>query len=329
MKRKLMWGDAVMHRRHAHSLVRISTLLCVVGSTALSPAFAKSKCDLKEGATAEQARLGLCKFDVATRSFEGTPAEQAACLTRAVMRTAHIGDDTISPFLKDLVGKPAPSIKAVQSYLDGENIKSQQIGGPIATPIKANYFIIHDTSSPNCSEFGAKAPACPKRGKFPPDRDEASWPINKNFDGHPAKAPHRFAHAFTNRVGESVTEVDFKKHFVTTKFEQCVDPSAKIALFVGVENIQPRIGDPPIPKPGKDANDFDAPEPGFTTKQYDRLALLYLVASARRGQWLIPAFHAVIDQKYRDAHDDPQHFDMPAFSAAVQRHVEALRVLKL
>ena len=30
-----------------------------------------------------------------------------------------------------------------------------------------------------------------------------------------------------------------------------------------------------------------APIPGFTASQYDRLALLYVVASARHGEWLI------------------------------------------
>ncbi len=128
----------------------------------------------------------------------------------------------------------------------------------------------------------------------------------------------------TNRVGASITEVDFAEHIGTTKFEYCVDSSAKVKIFLGVENIQPRVGDPKIPKPGHDANDYDAPYPGFTPKQYERLALPYVVASARRGQWLIPAFHGVIDHFYRDGHDDPQHFDMSAFSAAVEKHVVAL-----
>jgi hypothetical protein len=151
--------------------------------------------------------------------------------------------------------------------------------------------------------------------------------VNQNFAGHPRLSPNRLAHVFNNRVGESVTEVDFAQHIGTTKFERCAAAAAKKRLFIGIENIQPRIGAPKIPAPGKKANNFEAPQPGFSAKQYDRLALLYLVASARWGQWLIPTFHAVVDQQYADGHDDPQHFDMTTFSSAVQKQIEALQTL--
>jgi hypothetical protein len=52
--------------------------------------------------------------------------------------------------------------------------------------------------------------------------------------------------------------------------------------------------------------------------------LLYVVASIRRGRWLIPAFHAVLDGYFAQGHDDPQKFDMRAFSRAVKRHAERL-----
>ena len=282
-------------------------------------------CSLKGGLTQQQGREGLCKFSAQTRSFEGTAAQQAACLTREVKRLAHIGGETITPFLKELAGTPAPQAARVQSLLDSQNIKPAQIGGPLATPITAKYFIIHDTSSPNCSAVTATSSTCPARGEFPPNRDDANWPPNQNFGGHPQPFPDRLAHVFNNRSGNSVTEVDFAAHIATTKFEKCSDASAKTRLFVGIENIQPRVGDPKIPAKGKKANDFDAPEPGFSAKQYERLALLYLVASTRRGQWLIPAFHAVLDQQYADGHDDPQRFDMTAFSAVVQRHFDAVK----
>jgi hypothetical protein len=309
------------YRRAASHLSRIALALCLIGPGSLAWA---AKCDRKSDVTLQQSRLGLCKFDAQKRAFAGTPAQQAACLTREVQKRGNIGAETITPFLKDLVGTPAPGVQAVQRLLDSRQIKPAEIGGPLGQSIKASYFIIHDTSTPNCSESGIAAATCPKRGEFPPNRDDASWPVNKNFGGHPKKAPNRLAHVFNNRVGVSVTEVDFADHFVTTKFEQCVDADAKTRLFVGIENIQPRIGDPPIPPAGKRLNDAEAPTPGFAPAQYDRLALLYLVASTRRGQWLIPVFHAVLDQMYADGHDDPQRFDMPAFSAAVQKHLDAL-----
>jgi hypothetical protein len=278
-----------------------------------------AKCDLKKGISAQEGRGGACKFDVQKKTFEGTPAQQATCLTQEVKRLGHIGGATITPFLKDIVGTPAPPIRQVQALLDAGDIHANEVGGAVHQPISANYFIIHDTSTPNCSVVGPSA-SCRTRGEFPPDRDDAAWVYNKNFGGHPKQFPNRAAHAFTNRVGGSITEVDFADHIATTKFETCKDVKVKTKMFIGVENIQPRLGDPKVPKPGKKANDFDAPSPGFTANQYDRLALLYLVASSRRGQWLIPAFHAVLDQFYVDGHDDPQRFDMAAFSDAVQKY---------
>lgn len=294
----------------------------VLALAASSAAWA-AKCDLKKDISAQEGRAGPCKFDAQTKSFAGTPAQQASCLTREVKRKGNLGGETITPFLKELAGQPAPSVQMVQALLDAQQIKPADVGGSLSKPISANYFIIHDTSTPNCSAGGPSA-ACPTRGEFPPNRDDASWNFNKNFGGHPKPFPDRLAHAFTNRVGASITEVDFADQIATTKFESCVDGNVKAKLFVGVENIQPRVGEPKIPMPGAKANDFDAPNPGFTAKQYERLALLYLVASARRGHWLIPAFHAALDQFYADGHDDPQRFDIATFSAEVQKHSEAI-----
>lgn len=105
----------------------------------------------------------------------------------------------------------------------------------------------------------------------------------------------------------------FDRHISHLKFDYCHDANSKQGLFIGVENIQPRIGDPAIPRPGRRANDLVAPEPGFSNAQYRRLALLYATASLRRGRWLIPAFHAVIDANYAGGHDDPQNFDIGLF----------------
>lgn len=303
-----------------HRISRMLLLLVVFTGSSSSWA---ARCDLKKGISRLDGHTGLCRFNAQNRTFEGTPAQQAACLTRQVKRLGIIGNETITLYLKRLSGKPALSIQKVQTLLDSQQIKSADVGGDLNKPISANYFIIHDTSTPNCSEEGDLA-SCQKRGEFPINRDDASWNYNKDFGGHPVQYPHRLAHVFTNRVGASITEVNFAYHIATTKFESCVDVPMKINLFVGVENIQPRVGDPRIPKPGKKANDFDAPNPGFTNKQYERLALIYIVASARRGQWLIPAFHAVLDQYYADGHDDPQRFDMEVFSAAVQKYTERI-----
>ncbi|MEF9388630.1 hypothetical protein V4890_23860 [Ralstonia solanacearum species complex bacterium KE056] len=241
-------------------------------------------------------------------------------MTREVSPTGELRGETITPFLKGVVGKPAPPVQAVQALLDAQKIKSADVGGPIDKPISADYFIIHDTSAPNCSE----KKVCDTFGEFPRNRDDESWRYNKNFLGHPKPPPKRLAHTMINRVGASITEGDFADTVVSTKFESCVEAAAKTTLFVGVENIQPRVSDPKFQKPGGKINDYRAPTPGFTTKQYERLALLYLVASARRGEWLIPIFHGVLDQFYVQGHNDPQNFDMSAFSAAVQGHYKVI-----
>ena len=57
--------------------------------------------------------------------------------------------------------------------------------------------------------------------------------------------------------------------------------------------------------------------PGFTEAQYESLALAYIAASMRAGDWLIPGFHAAIDEGLSDGHDDPQNFELSRFDAAL------------
>ncbi|HEX8263200.1 MAG TPA: hypothetical protein VF547_10035 [Allosphingosinicella sp.] len=307
--------------------MRATRFLLGLGIAALvpgNPAIAVD-CTLKSGVTAAQGREGLCGFSAANRSFRGTPAQQAECLTRAVGRGAAIGAPTLTPFLRERVGQPTNVTRArLAAYLAELHVDPGRLGGPLADPVSARYFIIHDTSTPNCSAADFSTQLCPARGIMPPNRDTAEWAAIAKFFGHPKPFPNRLAHAFTNRVGDSITEVPFDAHISTTKFEGCSDSAAKQRLFIGIENIQPRIGAPAVPAPGKKANDLVAPVPGFTTAQYRRLALLYVTASVREGRWLIPAFHAVLDSRYADGHDDPQNFDVPAFSDAVRAHLDKL-----
>jgi len=307
--------------------MRTTTFLVRFGAAALllgEPALA-AKCTLKAGVTVQQGAEGLCGFNASSRSFRGSPAQQAECLTRAVGRGAAIGGPTLTAFLRERAGRPVDVSRArLAAYLAELNVDPADLGGPIAEPVSARYFIIHDTSTPNCSDEDFSRQLCPARGVMPPDRDTPRWAALAKFFGHPRPFPDRLAHAFTNRIGDSVTEVAFSAHIPTTKFEGCSDPAAKTGLFLGIENIQPRIGAPAVPAPGRKANDLVAPVPGFSAAQYRRLALLYVAASVRQGRWLIPAFHAVLDSRYADGHDDPQNFDMPAFSDAVKGHLDRL-----
>lgn len=302
--------------------VLASGLLVVAASSGAAGAL---NCTVKPGLSAQQAHAGLCGFDPVRRSFAGGPAEQAACLLRTVKEGGNLGAASLPSELAGLVGKPTDlPVEAVRAFLARSGIAEAEVGGPVVGGVGAGYFIIHDTSAPNCSEPGVPARSCPQRGEFPPDRDDAGWVENSTFNGY-ATNGKKVAHAMTNRAGRSMTMVDFARHIPTTKFESCADASRKVGLFIGVENVQPRIGRPAVPAPGRRANDLVAPTPGFSPSQYDRLALLYVVASVRHGAWLIPAYHAVLDQIYADGHDDPQHFEIAAFSAAVQRVVGAMR----
>jgi hypothetical protein len=49
--------------------------------------------------------------------------------------------------------------------------------------------------------------------------------------------------------------------------------------------------------------------------------LVYVAASVRKGTWMIPAFHGVLDVGVGD-HDDPQHFELQKCASMVQVTVE-------
>lgn len=188
-------------------------------------------------------------------------------------------------------------------YLQSQNIPPIDIGGSLEEPLnpKTQYLIIHDTSSPY---YGSKS--------FPDDINTATWP------GNSLASLKANAHVYVNRAGESTTKVNLAIHQHTTKFE-LQDHKRRRNLFVGIELIQPRRA---YPAGSTTENDALAPDPGFTPLQLKRLALIYLAASSRSGRYLIPAFHAVVDMKIPNAHDDPQNFDLQAWSDAIDQLIE-------
>jgi hypothetical protein len=247
-------------------------------------------------------------------SFTGLPLEQAQCLLRPVRKYGEVGPQrpSLPAPLDRLIGQPTEqtvSQSALSRYLVGHQIKEAEIGGALSSPVSqssdgrlAVYFIIHDTSSP----------ALEKDEPFPPaDMDSPDWSGNDlNQYLHPTDCPARrrnpqaicrpVAHVFINRLGQSATGHDFQEGWRSTQYE--LQSVKRRGLFLAVENIQPRRKD----HRGIDA---EAPSPGFTDAQLDRLALVYIAASVRRRQWLIPAFHGVIDLG-AGTHDDPQNFDL-------------------
>jgi hypothetical protein len=274
------------------------------------------------------AELGLCRFDPARLSFAGAPMDQAKCLLRHVKKGASLDTNpaVLPTPLDTLIGSPVAITKQkLRAYLSAKAIQEAAIGGSLDQPVSraknnnpaapfARYFVIHDTSTPNCSNKGE----CAELGKFPANRDDASWPYNDarlvvKSNGSPV------AHVFIGRTGVSKTGHDLNVPWRAVKLESATSGAPAKGLFLHVENVQPRIGDPAIPPPNKKANDLIASDPGFTAPQYERLALVYFAASLRRGEWLIPAFHAVIDSGISDAHDDPQNFDLAAWAGALKQ----------
>jgi hypothetical protein len=242
-----------------------------------------------------------CPFD------SSDVGQLARCLIRPVTIHGNLGPapDSLPAPLKNLIGKRV-KVKAssLKRYLDAHGITEASIGGPVATPLTtARYFVIHDTSSPYL-----------KNDPFPANINEADYAGNNLIHWAQVKVTH----VFLNRLGESATASNFEQTVGATKYEKR-NPIRK-GLFVHIELIQPRRRDPS----GGTTNDALAPEPGFTAKQLDRLALLYVAASVRRGEWLLPAFHAAVDAGIPGAHDDPQNFDMNGWLASVQRLVTEL-----
>ena len=114
--------------------------------------------------------------------------------------------------------------------------------------------------------------------------------------------------------GETLTDNGYKTPWRATQFE--LQTTRYRGLCLHHELVQPRKG------PGK--SDAESPDPGFTPAQYERLALQYVIASVRRGSWMIPAFHCVLDIGVGD-HDDPQHFDLAAWGAAIEKVLADVR----
>lgn len=266
--------------------------------------------------------MGPCEFNLDLLSFAGDAAQQAACLTTKVLKFGQLGTRAELPtgFAKR-VGQSIdlPTREAVLALLQDFGL-DQTFGPRLSEPVASardndplspfvQYFVIHDTSSPNYA-----------RREFPPDIDHDS-DIN-NLNRYVCSNKIERAHVFVNRSGSILFAHDFDMPWRATKFEMATNfDSALKGLFVHVELIQPRRREP-----GHGwSNDFQAPTPGFSAAQYERLALVYIVASVRAGRWLIPAFHAVIDEGIYDKHDDPQNFEFSAFDENLEKLLERLR----
>ena len=257
-----------------------------------------------------------CAFDVQRLSFAGSPIQQARCLLSPMLIHGAIGPRHVrlGAFLEMHVGRRVRiDRERLRVLLEAERLPA--LAASVETPLSrarnndpqapfARYFVIHDTS--------LELPLA----DFPSNESEQANGLGWTYpDGT------QVAHTFTNRRGEILFSHDYAIPWRATKRERdTITGGQAKGLFLHNELNQIRLNDPT----GRPGNFDRAPVPGFTAAQYDRLALLYILASVRGGRWLIPGFHGVIDSGIPDAHDDPQNFDMAAWEAALVRRTAEL-----
>ena len=261
--------------------------------------------------------LGPCEFNPQTLNFAGEPDRQAMCLMRAATVRRNLGPhlDALPDALAARVGQSSglPERETLAALL-GELALTWDYAPFLWQPIsrardndpdapQARYLVIHDTSGPN---FG--------RRPFPVDID-AHRSIN-NLARFRCGDGWEIAHVIINRMGGMLLGHELGQPWRAMRFERATRFGTDLkGLFLHVELVQPRRS-----QPGRGrGNDALAPTPGFSEIQYDRLALIYTIASVRAGRWLIPAFHAAIDAGIRGGHDDPQNFEVAAFAASIER----------
>ncbi len=250
--------------------------------------------------------------------FDEPAVEQAKRLLRKVLPMGFVGAEVASfdsAFAANVGNACTISRDQLRAYIEREQIGEWEIGGPINNPVSsitdaygntvfAKYFVIHDTSYPRY------------KNDIPSNINSASWEWNNlNRWNSPV------CHLYVNRIGQSKTITPFDGGMTATKMERYIlgDASCR-GLYLHIELIQPRA---PNRRYGRH-NDIEAPTPGFSEAQYKRLALLYVTASIRKGEWLIPGFHACIDQGIRNAHDDPQNFELHKFLNGVNEVIADL-----
>ncbi len=267
--------------------------------------------------------MGACSFDLSLLSFRGEPIDQARCLMRGMDASRNLAPtlESLPDGLASRIGTTTglPSRDALAAFLAEQDLQSD-FAAYLWTPLShaddndpdavtARYFVIHDTSGPN---YGRRA--------FPADIDTNS-DIN-NLDDFKCSDGWGKAHVVVNRTGAMLLDHELSIPWRETRFEQAANFAGALkGLFIHTELIQPRRSAPRHSR----RNDAQTPSPAFTAVQYDRLALLYVIASVRGERWMIPAFHAAINSGIPNGHDDPLNFDVESFAGSLDQLVAKLQ----
>jgi hypothetical protein len=266
--------------------------------------------------------MGACKFDMERLAFAGEPVEQAMCLMRGMDETRNLGPplERLPAPLASRIGETRglPSREVLSGYLSKQDLETDfaaYLWQPLSrahdnnpdAPM-AKYFVIHDTSGPVYGRHG-----------FPDDID--TNPKINNLQSFVCSDEWGKAHIVINRSGAILLDHELSTPWRETKFEQAAEFGGALkGLFLHTELIQPR-------RRGS-RGDGHTPDPAFSPAQYERLALVYTVASVRAGRWMIPAFHAALDADIRNGHDDPLNFNIENFAASLDRLVAKLEGLE-
>ncbi|MEO7225914.1 MAG: hypothetical protein ABIY60_07910 [Flavobacterium circumlabens] len=258
-------------------------------------------------------------FDKTKMEYKGSKIEQAKRLLRNVKMWGVIEnkEPNIDLAFQNLLNSaPEISKEQLKNYLQRASITNNEICGNIDLPVShilvngnnvyAKYFVIHDMSTPAYEN------------NFPENINSSTWSKNNLTSWNWPKGSEP-SHSIVTRTGKSKTLNDFGLGWRATKFEKKIGVSCR-GLFLHIELLQPRIY-----PPGNAVSAPVAPTPGFTDAQYQRLALLYICASIRKGEWLVPAFHVNIDEGLKDGHDDPQNFELDKFTSEVLRLIALIK----
>jgi hypothetical protein len=223
------------------------------------------------------------KFNAETSQFNGSKLQQAKLLLRPVKLLGIIQQnelDHLPGFLEGILNDSIklPDVGKLKTYLGHKNIKAEEIGGDILSPISkkskgitARYFVLHDISFP---EF--------KSGRFPQEINSDTWSFNNTKQSfHKTNMNDVKAHIFIGRTVNSYSQIGLHTPWRATKFELFfLDKRISKGLLIHAELVQPRT----FGVKAKWA--YIAPDPGFTVSQYQKLALIYICASIR-GEKLV------------------------------------------